>query len=78
MIPATVAPTVDLQYTLTIPRHLADRFATPADLTAYLVQQGVWPARVMQERWRLGIEVPGWVVELTISAPLPQVLGDMP
>lgn len=64
-------PAADLRCTLTIPRPLAACFATPADLKTHLIAYGVWPDGIIQERWRLGIETPGWIVECEISVPMP-------
>lgn len=74
----TSAATADVQCTLTIPRYLAACFATPAELKVYLVQHRIWPERVQQERWRLGTETPGWIVDLQIAAPMPQSAGGTP
>jgi len=66
----------DVQCTLTIPRHLAACFASPADIKTHLIQHRVWPEGVQTERWRL--DVVGYIVDLEVSVPLPPSAGGMP
>lgn len=66
--------TITLLYHLTIPRPLCALFPTPGELKEYLIAQGVWPAQVVAERWRLGTATPGYEVELEVQVPLPQAV----
>jgi hypothetical protein len=66
----------DVLCTLMIPRTLAACFATPADVKAHLLQYGIWPERVQQERWRLDAQ--HYIVDLEVSVPYPQSAGGTP
>jgi hypothetical protein len=59
--------------TLTLPRLLTDRYATPGEVKMDLLQRRIWPERVVSERWRLHHESGGgYIVELEVSVPPPQ------
>lgn len=65
--------TVPLVIQMTIPRLLADGFASPGEIKAYLCAQGLWPAGIVMDRWKAHPSVPGYLVdiEIMVSLPLP-------
>jgi hypothetical protein len=60
--------------TITLPRMLTDRYATPADCKVALLAHQIWPQHVISERWRLHHDAGGgYLVELEVSVPPPGV-----
>jgi hypothetical protein len=60
---------VQIVILLTLPRAFCTAFGPPAGVKDYLLAQGLWPAHVTTERWRIS-DGGGYVAELTVTLPL--------